>query len=121
MLLWSSKDNDREEAHLLSGERAEMKWEKIDSLKQKGRIESHIHQETWSCDPALDWAAAEELARAEHEGAPNDTLQETFDRCKRDVFYLAGWFARGHRYWSRRGGDTDHEIAAVSGAEPPFR
>ena len=114
MLHWSSQKNDEEAAHLFSGERAEMKWEKMDFAKAGGNILSRIHQETWGCDPAVDWSATEEIIAAERAATANGSLQEDYDRCKRDVFYLAGWFARGRRYWQWRGGDVDLDIAAVS-------
>ena len=117
LLLWSSRDSDEETAHLFSGDRREMKWEKLDFARDEfgKNVMSLIHRESWSCSPALDWAAVEEVA-VEERGALSDA---NFDRYKRDVFYLAGWYARGHRYWNEMGGGVDLASAAVS--ESPVR
>ena len=93
-----------------------MKWEKMDFAKDElgQKIVSLIHEEGWSCNPALDWSPIEEIAVSERGATLDSETTGHFDRFKRDVFHLAGWFARGQRYWNRRGGDVDLEIAAVS-------
>ena len=92
-----------------------MKWEKMDNFaRENGKIISQINRVNWSCNAALDWAAVEEIAAAECGETVDDRAGRSFDLCKRDVFYLAGWFARGQRYWNQRGGDVDPEQAAVS-------
>ena len=95
-----------------------MQWEQMDFPRQfDDDIDSRIHSEGWTCEAALDWMAPEENAyheQRERGEVHGDGSSKLFNRCKRDVFYLAGWFARGRRYWRNQGEYLNQEIADVS-------
>ena len=95
-----------------------MQWEEMDFPRQyNDQIDSRILNEGWTCEAALDWVTSEESsyhAQRERGEGHGDGSSEQFDRYKRDVFYLAGWFARGRRYWRNQGENLNQEIADVS-------
>ena len=123
MFLWASREGDVKKAHHPKGWRILDQWEMMGFARDEEDpsllTESMVLGKKWGADPVLEWPPLEEDPFKQG----GEDAGDVYDRFKRDIYYLTGWFARGQRNpnygrcWTWEGARTEekvNDLAAVS-------